>query len=76
MGLLSDNPARFTCTTTGAQTLTIEDLTVRSTVLVDWGDGKSDILSGSGAMSPGAHQPGGMDAARRTGVMEEDLIVR
>jgi len=41
----------LTATTTGAQTLTIESMTVITgeTVTVNWGDGNSDIYTGTGA---------------------------
>jgi hypothetical protein len=40
---------KFYCTTTGAQTLTLEALTVSSAVTVDWGDSSSDVYTGAGA---------------------------
>jgi hypothetical protein len=52
LGLLggsSDPAASFTVTTTGAQTLTINGLTVSASTTVDWGDGSSDVYTGAGA---------------------------
>jgi hypothetical protein len=52
LGLLggsSDPSASFTVTTTGAQTLTINALTVSASTTVDWGDNSSDAYTGAGA---------------------------
>lgn len=48
-GAAADTSASFTATTTGAQTLTINALTVSAATTVDWGDGSSDVYTGSGA---------------------------
>lgn len=48
-GSAADTSASFTATTTGAQTLTINLLTVSAATTVDWGDGSSDVYTGSGA---------------------------
>jgi len=47
----SDSSASWfvmTVTTTGAQTLTLQDLTVSASTTVDWGDGSSNDYTGSG----------------------------
>ncbi|HBF40538.1 MAG TPA: hypothetical protein DDW19_01795 [Anaerolineaceae bacterium] len=40
--------AKFYCTTTGGETLTISALTVSAQVTVDWGDGSTNDYTGSG----------------------------
>ena len=47
---IQDTPLVLTCTTTGAATLTIYDLTVATdkTVTVDWGDTTSNAYTGTG----------------------------
>ena len=44
-----EDVAKFYCTTTGAETLTIASLTVSAQVTVDWGDGSTNDYTGSGA---------------------------
>lgn len=44
-----EDVAKFYCTTTGAATLTIAELTVSAAVTVDWGDGSTNSYTGSGA---------------------------
>ena len=48
-GSAADPSASFTAVTSGAQTLTINALTVSAATTVDWGDGSSDVYTGSGA---------------------------
>ena len=48
-GSAADTSASFTAVTSGAQTLTINGLTVSAATTVDWGDGSSDVYTGSGA---------------------------
>ena len=45
----SSPTAKFTVTTTGADTLTIAKLTVSSSMTVDWGDGNQDSYTGTGS---------------------------
>ena len=47
-GGAADTSFSMTVTTTGAQTLTIQDLTVSASTTVDWGDGSSNDYTGSG----------------------------
>jgi hypothetical protein len=48
LGGAADPAASFTVTTTGAQTLTIQTLTVSASTVVDWGDGSNDTYTGTG----------------------------
>ena len=48
-GSAVDSSASFTAVTSGAQTLTIGALTVSAATTVDWGDGSSNVYTGSGA---------------------------
>jgi hypothetical protein len=45
----SSNVAKMTCTTTGAATLTLAELTVSAATTVNWGDESSNTYTGSGA---------------------------
>jgi len=47
-GGAADTSFSMTVTTTGAQTLTLQDLTVSASTTVDWGDGSSNDYTGSG----------------------------
>ena len=48
-GGAADTSFSMTVTTTGAQTLTLHDLTVSASTTVDWGDGSSNAYTGSGS---------------------------
>lgn len=48
-GSAVDTSASFGVTTSGAQTLTINALTMSAATTVDWGDGSQNVYTGSGA---------------------------
>jgi hypothetical protein len=49
LGGSTDPAASFTVITSGAQTLTVQALTVSAATTIDWGDGSSDTYTGAGA---------------------------